>query len=199
MAKLVITNSLRSKIFAALVAAGIAAPSAYVASDLTVSSEGFLTHLHNDPVGKPTSCIGHLIKPGETALKSYDEDTCIAIFVKDWVEHEKLLDSVVKVPYRSEWMKGAITDFTFNKGIGNVKSSTLLKNLNAGNYDAACVELTRWIYGTVDGKKVVLRGLDIRAKAQYKYCMGEEPSEYKTKMQEYTGGSYVKPVIQKHL
>lgn len=183
MAKLVITSSLRSKIFAALIAAGVGGPSAYVASELTVNSEGFLTHLHDDPVGKPTACIGHLIQPGENAQKTYTEDQCITMFVADWVKHEKLLDSVVKVPYRSGWMKGAVTDFTFNKGIGNVKSSTMLRNLNDGNYDAACVQLTNWVYGTIDGKKVKLRGLEIRATAQYKYCMGYEPAEYKTVMQ----------------
>ena len=45
MAKLVLTSSLRSRIFAALIAAGVGGPTAYVATDLTVGSEGFLTHL----------------------------------------------------------------------------------------------------------------------------------------------------------
>lgn len=184
MAKLLLTPAIRNRIFAALVAAGVGGPTAYVATELTVPSEGFLTHLHNDPVGKPTVCIGHLVKPGEKPQATYTEKQCIDMFVADWIAHEKLLDSVVKVPYRSEWMKGAITDFTFNKGIGNVKSSTMLKNLNAGNYDAACFQLTKWVYGTIDGKKVVLPGLNIRAQKQYKYCMGEEPAEYRTKMRQ---------------
>lgn len=188
MARIAITSSIRARIFAALMAAGVAGPTAYVATDLTVPSEGFLTHLHNDPVGKPTVCIGHLVKPGEQAKMSYTEQECIDMFVQDWVLHEKLLDSVVKVPYRSPWMKGAVTDFTFNKGIGNVKSSTMLRNLNDGNYDAACLQLTRWIYGTVDGKKVVLPGLEVRATKQYKYCMGLEPSEYKTTYKKLVGG-----------
>lgn len=188
MAKLAITSSLRNKIFAALIAAGVSGPSAYVAVELTVPSEGVLTHLHDDPVGKPTACIGHLIQPGEKAQRTYTEDQCVDMFVADWVKHEKLIDGAVKVPYRSAWMKGAVTDFTFNKGIGNVKSSTMLRNLNARNYDAACFELTKWVYGTVNGKKVVLPGLDIRAQKQYKYCMGELPGDYKTKMQQYSGG-----------
>lgn len=187
MAKLILTPSIRNRIFAALIAAGVAGPSAYIATDLTVPSEGFLTHLHNDPVGKPTACIGHLIQASEKSHKTYTEDECITLFISDWVKHEKLLDSVVKRPYRSQWMKGAVTDFTFNKGIGNVKSSTMLRNLNDGNYDAACYQLTKWIYGTVDGKKVVLPGLEIRAQKQYKYCMGDEPAEYKTQMQKYGG------------
>lgn len=188
MAKVPVTRALKAKIFAALLAAGVAGPSAYVAVELTVPSEGVLTHLHDDPVGKPTACIGHLIQRGETPQKTYTEEECISIFVSDWVKHENLLADAVKVPYKSAWMKGAVTDFTFNKGIGNVNSSTMLKNLNNRDYSAACFQLTKWVYGTINGEKVVLKGLNIRAQAQYKYCMGDEPSDYKTKYQQYTGG-----------
>lgn len=185
--KLKVTPSIRSKIFAALIAAGVAGPSSYIAAELTVDSEGFMTDLHLDPVGLQTMCIGHLVLKGESTKPVYTEDECIDRFVEDWVKHEKLLDMVVKVPYRSDWMKGAFTDFTFNKGIGNVKSSSLLRKLNNREYDAACYELTKWVYGTVHGKKVVLKGLDVRAKKQYKYCMGDEPSDYKPKYQKLLG------------
>lgn len=185
MAKVPITNSLKARIFAALIGAGVAGPSAYIATELTVPSEGVLTHLHLDPVGKATTCIGHLVQGSEVPKKTYTEQECITQFVADWVKHEKLLDSVVKVPYRSPWMKGAVTDFTFNKGIGNVKSSTMLKNLNDKNYDAACFQLTKWVFGTIAGKKVVLRGLEVRATEQYKYCMGEVPGDYKSKMRSW--------------
>jgi lysozyme len=157
----------------------VAIPSAYVATNLTLPSEGFLTHAHADPVGLQTACIGHLIKKGEVAKKEYSVQECIDIFVKDWKEHQQLLSQVVKVPYRSEWMKGALEDFTFNKGIGNVKSSSLLRELNAKNYDIACLKLADWVYGTVAGKKVKLPGLQIRATEEYKYCMGDVPADWK--------------------
>lgn len=177
--KLNLTRSIKSKIFAALIAAGVAGPSAYVATNLTVESEGFMLNRHLDPVGKETTCIGHLVKKGEKTKPMYTEDECIDQFVKDWKEHEAMMEKVVKVPFKSDWMKGAVTDFTFNKGIGNLSASTLLKDLNAGRYDKACLRLLDWVYGTVDGKKVKLRGLEIRASKQYKYCMGEIPSDYK--------------------
>lgn len=180
--KLPITNSLKSKVFAALIVAGVAAPSAYIASELTVPSEGVLTHLHLDPVGLKTTCIGHLVKKGETPKQNYTEEECIAQFVKDWVEHERMVEQAVTVPFRSEWMKGAVTDFTFNKGGGNMRSSTMLTKLNRKDYDGACVELTKWVFGTIDGKKVKLKGLEIRASKQYKYCMGEIPANYKPTM-----------------
>ncbi len=185
MAKIPITSALKSRIFAALLTAGVAGPSAYYAANETVVFEGFMTHLHLDPVGKATTGVGHLVTKGEKPKQNYTEQEVIDQYVKDWIIHEKLLDTQVKVPYRSGWQKAAFADFTFNKGIGNVKSSTLLKELNNGNHDRSCVELTKWVFGTVNGKKVKLKGLDIRAQKQYKYCMGYEPADYKTQLQQY--------------
>lgn len=173
-----LTSAVKGRIFAALLGAGVAAPSAYVATELTVPSESIVLIPHADPVGLQTICIGHFVKKGEKVKERYTLEECIDIFVKDWKEHEAMLDKVVKVPYRSTWMKGALTDFTINKGIGNVASSTLLKNLNAKRYDEACEQLSRWVYATQNGKKVELKGLKIRASKQYKYCMGEVPGDY---------------------
>lgn len=179
MAKIPVTRALKSKIFASMLAAGVAGPSAYYASHETVVFEGFMTHLHLDPVGKATTGVGHLVKKGETPKQNYTEQEVIDQYVKDWIEHEQMLDKVVTGEYRSPWQRAAIADFTFNKGIGNVKSSTMLKHLNAGRHDQACLALTDWVYGTVKGKKVKLKGLEYRATTQYKYCMGEVPADYK--------------------
>lgn len=183
--KIQVTDAIKKKIFIALLTAGVSSPVAYVATTHTVDSEGFLTHLHNDPVGLPTVCIGHLAKKGEVVKQEYTIDECIAIYVKDWTEHEKALNKLVKVDYKSEWMKGALTDFTFNKGIGNVSSSTMLKDLNAKRYEKACTELTRWVYGKVNGVAVKLPGLVIRASKQYDYCMGKEPANYEQDIQRW--------------
>lgn len=176
-----LTSAVRSKIFAALIGAGVVGPSAYVATELTVPSEGIVLIPHADPVGLQTICIGHLVKKGEVVKERYTLDECIDIFVKDWKEHEAMLDKKVKAPYKSPWMKGALTDFTINKGIGNVASSTLLKHLNAKRYDEACDQLSRWVYA--GGK--IWPGLVIRASEQYKYCIGEVPGDYIPTMQRW--------------
>lgn len=176
-----LTSAVKGRIFAALLGAGVAAPSAYVATELTVPSESIVLVPHADPVGLQTICIGHLVKKGEVVKERYTLEECIDIFVKDWKGHEAMLDKVVKVPYRSAWMKGALTDFTINKGIGNVASSTLLKNLNAKRYDEACDQLSRWVYA--GGK--IWPGLVIRASKQDKYCMGEVPGDYTPTMERW--------------
>jgi lysozyme len=60
----------------------------------------------------------------------------------------------------------ALVSFIFNIGQGAYAESTLRKKLRAGNYDGAAAELLRWVYGTVDKKKVVLPGLVARRKAE---------------------------------
>jgi len=95
------------------------------------------------------------------------------MFAKDWKKHQKQLDGVVKVPYKSEWQREALTDFTFNLGIGNVQSSTLLSLVNQNKHTEACRQLTRWVKGKVRGKMVTLKGLVTRRDKTMPYCLGE--------------------------
>jgi lysozyme len=56
----------------------------------------------------------------------------------------------------------ALVDFSFNLGLGNLGSSTLLKKLNAGDIKGAAEEFLRW--DKAGGK--VLAGLTKRRKAE---------------------------------
>jgi lysozyme len=56
----------------------------------------------------------------------------------------------------------ALVDFSFNLGLGNLGSSTLLKKLNAGDVKGASEEFLRW--DKAGGK--VLAGLTRRRKAE---------------------------------
>lgn len=165
-------NTFQKRVAVALIAAGVSLPSAYVAVELTIPSEGVENRVYLDPVGLPTVCVGHMDKSMKVGTY-YTDQQCADLFVVDWLKHEKQLQSVVKVPYKSEWMKAALTDFTFNLGIGNVASSTLLKDLNAKRYDSACNRLLDWVYA---GKKV-LKGLVIRRDRTKAYCMGTLPKD----------------------
>lgn len=178
-------KKLQHKLIAAFLAAGISASGAYVAYDLTLPSEGLVLSPYPDPVGLTTYCVGHLATKNDVLKKSYTEEECLSLFAKDWIKHEKELDSVVKVKYASDWQKAALIDFTFNNGIGNVSSSTLLKLLNQGKHKKACDQLIRWVYAK--GKK--LGGLVKRRDKTMPYCLGElsydKQKEYEAFKKEY--------------
>lgn len=184
-----VTDSIKRRIFVALLAVGMPSGVAYMATTSTVESEGFMLERHLDPVGKVTTGIGHLVQKGEVSKPVYTEQEVIDTFVIDWVKHDALMRSKVKVPFKSEWMRWAFADFTFNKGSTNFSTSSLLKELNAGRYEIACDKLTDWVYGTVNGKKVKLKGLERRASKQWKACMGEVPDNYQYDVNRWTGGT----------
>ena len=62
----------------------------------------------------------------------------------------------------------ALVSFVFNVGAGSLESSTLLRRLNAGDYDAVPSELAKWVKATDPntGKKVTLAGLVKRRAAE---------------------------------
>lgn len=172
---------MKDKIYKALVATGFSVAVALSGAYLTAPSEApnakpiLVDYL--DTGGVPTACLGSTgthVKKGTKRT----EDECVKLFVEDFDKHHKQLISVFPGPFRSDWQEGALTDFVFNKGIGNFKSSTLLVKLKAGKHNEACDQLTRWIYGkNRQGVKIALGGLKVRATAEYQWCMGTPPKE----------------------
>ena len=62
----------------------------------------------------------------------------------------------------------ALVDFAYNAGAQNLRTSTLLKKINAGDMTGAAGEFARWIYA--DAKK--LSGLERRRKAEADLFLG---------------------------
>ena len=81
---------------------------------------------------------------------------------------ESAIGRCVKVPL-SNGEYAAFTSFAFNVGGEAFCSSTLVKKLNAGDYDGACDELERWVF--VQKRKV--DGLVNRRAEEYKLCTQE--------------------------
>lgn len=85
----------------------------------------------------------------------------------------------VKVPL-SDNEFGALVSFTQNNGAEALRTSTLLKKLNAGDYAGACAEISRWNKQwtgkrDANGKKVmvVLDGLTARREEERAVCEGK--------------------------
>ena len=79
---------------------------------------------------------------------------------------ESAIGRCVKVPL-SQGEYDAFTSLAFNVGSNAFCTSTLVKRLNAGDYDGACEEIRRWVYA--GGQ--MLEGLVNRREAEYQMCM----------------------------
>lgn len=126
---------------------------------LTKGFEGLRLKAYQDQGGVWTIGYGHTrgVKPG---------DTCTQEQADAWL-HEDVTGAVacvqrlVKVPLAQEQFD-ALVDFAFNLGCGSLAGSTLLRCVNAGQFEQAALEFLRW--NRVG--KVEIEGLARRRKAE---------------------------------
>ena len=90
---------------------------------------------------------------GERITEKYAED-CL---LRDVSWAEAAVNQSVKVPLNSNQFDSLVS-FSYNVGVDAFKTSTLLKVLNAGDYDAAADQMLRWVFN--DG--VEMQGLKNR-------------------------------------
>lgn len=139
--------------------------------DLIHSFEQLRLKAYPDPGskdGKPYTVgwgsTGSDIGPGTVWTKEKADQR----FASDLRKFEQAVSLLVKVPL-AQYQFDALVSFTYNLGIGSLKSSTLLKMLNEGDYSNSGLQLLRWTKN--DG--VEMAGLVRRRKAELKMFKGE--------------------------
>ncbi len=137
--------------------------------DLIKSFEGLRLKAYQDSVGVWTIGYGHTggVKPGQTITKAQAE----AFLKSDTGWAQDAVRKSVKVPL-TQGQFDALTSFTFNLGAGALKSSTLLKKLNAKDYAGAQKEFGKWVHA--GGQ--VLQGLVRRRAAEAAMFGNKAPS-----------------------
>lgn len=128
---------------------------------LVKSFEGLRLEKYKDAVGKWTIGYGHLILPNENYPKPISEKQADALLRADLVVAEVGVQNAVTVAINQKQFD-ALVAFTFNLGVSNMKASTLVKKLNAGDYRGAADEFPRW--NKAGGQ--VLAGLTRRREAE---------------------------------
>ncbi len=128
--------------------------------DLIISFEGIRLEAYKCPAGVWTIGVGSTV-PAVHAGEVITKQQALARFDKDLAKFENAVDRLVKVPLTQNQFD-ALVSFTFNVGEGALAKSTLLKKLNAGDYDAVPSELMKWTKG--GGKE--LPGLVRRRRAE---------------------------------
>ena len=63
----------------------------------------------------------------------------------------------------------AFSSLTFNIGVHNFCTSTLVKKIQEKDYKGACEEINKWVYA--QGK--VVQGLVNRREKEYRHCIGQ--------------------------
>lgn len=158
---------------------GLSIAAALSGGYLVAPWEGNRTTAYVDPVGIHTACwgktgtdlYGRTIRAG----MKYTQEECDTMLLEELKKVEGYVDSVVNVPYASVYQQAALISFTYNVGLGNLRSSTLLKQLNSGNHQGACEQLTRWVYAG----GVKLRGLESRRGEEMGWCLGNVSQDVK--------------------
>ena len=113
---------------------------------------------HTSAAGSPT-----VVDNMKITQKQADD-----ILRKDLVKYETGVHDLVTQPL-SQNQFDVLVDFAYNAGLGNLKSSTLLKKVNAGQFDAVPAELMKWTKG--GGK--TLPGLVRRRQAESTWWSAE--------------------------
>ena len=127
--------------------------------DLIKRFEGCRLKAYKCPAGVWTIGYGHTnnVRPDDIITQT-DADELLN---NDFKVHEENVKRVVKIALTQNQFD-ALVSFEYNVGYGAFANSTLLKLLNAGNYNGASKQFERWVYA---GDRV-LEGLVKRRKAE---------------------------------
>jgi lysozyme len=139
------------------------------AVDLVKHFEGLRLTAYLCPAGVPTIGYGHTVgvRMGQTITVAQADSFLAA----DLAKAADVVDQLVTTTLTSD-QRGALASFVFNLGSENFRTSTLLKKLNARDFEAATGEFGRWIKATVGGKKIALAGLVKRRDAEERLFRG---------------------------
>lgn len=104
--------------------------------------EGFASEPYDDVAGKRTIGYGHLLRKGESFTK-IDEAEATRLLCDDLEVAEACIEACVDAPL-TQAQFDALCSFVFNLGCTRLKTSTLLRKLNDGDYAGASNEFPKW-------------------------------------------------------
>lgn len=97
--------------------------------------------LPGDPWTIGIGATGKEIGPG----LRWSKDQVWKRFEQDLYKFERQVEGAVLVPMHENQFS-ALVSFTFNLGIGRLRGSTLLKQINQGDFLKAAEEFSRWVF-----------------------------------------------------
>ena len=125
----------------------MSAPVPQAAVDLVCQFEGFSATPYRDPVGIWTIGYGStrdfVGNPVTENTPPVTDAQARELVARDLSAACQSVRELVRVPLTTG-EEAALDDFVYNLGAGNLRISTLLRLLNAGDYAAAAAQFPRW-------------------------------------------------------
>ncbi len=138
--------------------------------DLIREFEGYLRPLKDGgciayrcPAGVWT--LGWGCTKGIKAGMTWTKQQAVEGLRRELAECEAAVTRLVTVPIHQHQFD-ALVSFAYNCGVGALGKSTILRKLNRGDVEGAASAFEMWNKATVNGKRVVLRGLARRRAAE---------------------------------
>jgi lysozyme len=132
-------------------------------------------HAYHCPANVLTIGWGHTNHHGRKfdAATRWTREECDAAFYEDMAGFERDVRKAVRVPLE-QWQFDSLVSFTYNCGSGALNKSTLLKKVNAQDWDGAAAEFKKW--NKANGK--VLKGLTRRRESESLLFQGVRDDNY---------------------
>lgn len=118
--------------------------------------EGVRNKAYKCSAGKWTIGVGHTGYVGNHPVHEgmwISNDLIDELLDKDLIKFESVINRNVRVTL-NQFQFDALVSLVFNIGEGNFLKSTLLKELNKGNYEEVINQILRWQYA--NGKPILL-------------------------------------------
>lgn len=135
--------------------------------NLVKQHEGFRSYAYIDTSGYPvigygqSRIRGRKVRMGQRISRAEAD----AELARELYQIQRIVRSKVKVQLNPNQI-GALTSLVYNAGTRILTNSTLIRKLNAGNYEGAANEMLRWNKAHQGGRLVPLAGLTRRRQAE---------------------------------
>jgi lysozyme len=139
---------------------GAAAAISALTIGFVTQQEGTKYRAYLDSANIPTICVGHTGPEVHMGMVATEYE-CQAYLKQDLAIANVAVSRAVRVPINDN-QRAALISLTFNIGETAFERSTLLRKLNAGDYEGAAREFPKWDKARVRGALVPVRGLTER-------------------------------------
>lgn len=151
-------------------------PAVALASEIGLHYESSGRHIgtpYIDRLGKgqPLTVCAGVTGPEVVAGRYYRPEDCERLERPKYREAERQARRALRNwDTYNVWVQASFIDMAYNVPSALEPSTTVMRLANAGQLDAACQQMPRWVYGTVNGVPARLPGLVDRRDATRELC-----------------------------